>query len=74
MCPQRSPGGEHGNPLQYSCLENPYGQRSLAGYGLHCHKESDMTEQRGTAQHRWNIYKIEKNMIIIKAGLENYRI
>ena len=27
----RSPGGGHGNPLQYSCLENPYGQRSLAG-------------------------------------------
>ena len=21
----RSPGGGHGNPLQYSCLENPYG-------------------------------------------------
>ena len=20
----RSPGGEHGNPLQYSCLENPH--------------------------------------------------
>ena len=29
----RSPGGGHGNPLQYSCLENPHGQRSLAGYG-----------------------------------------
>ena len=28
----RSPGGGHGNPLQYSCLENPLGQRSLAGY------------------------------------------
>ena len=28
----RSPGGGHGNPLQYSCLENPHGQRSLAGY------------------------------------------
>ena len=27
----RSPGGGHGNPLQYSCLENPQGQRSLAG-------------------------------------------
>ena len=26
----RCPGGEHGNPLQYSCLENPHGQRSLA--------------------------------------------
>ena len=29
---ERSPGGGHGNPLQYSCLENPHGQRSLAGY------------------------------------------
>ena len=28
----RSPGGGHGNPLQYSCLENPHGQGSLAGY------------------------------------------
>ena len=27
----RSPGGGHGNPLQYSCLEKPHGQRSLAG-------------------------------------------
>ena len=28
----RSPGGGQGNPLQYSCLENPHGQRSLVGY------------------------------------------
>ena len=28
----RSPGGGHGNPLQYSSLKNPHGQRSLAGY------------------------------------------
>ena len=28
----RFSGGGHGNPLQYSCLENPHGQRSLAGY------------------------------------------
>ena len=27
----RSPGKGHGNPLQYSCLENPM-KRSLAGY------------------------------------------
>ena len=26
-----SPGGGWGNPLQYSCLENPHGQRSLVG-------------------------------------------
>ena len=25
----RSPGGSHGHPLQYSCLENSHGQRSL---------------------------------------------
>ena len=34
----RSPGGEQGNPLQYSCLENPHGQRSLAGYGPRGHR------------------------------------
>ena len=28
----RSPGEGHGNPLQYYCPENPYGQRKLAGY------------------------------------------
>ena len=28
----RSRGGGHGNPLLYSCMENPYGHRNLAGY------------------------------------------
>ena len=28
----KSPGEGHGNPLQYSFLENPHGQRSLVGY------------------------------------------
>ena len=40
----RSPGGRHGNPLQYSCLENHHGQRSLAGYSSWGRKESDTTE------------------------------
>ena len=30
-------------PLQYSCLENPHGQRTLAGYSPWGHKELDMT-------------------------------
>ena len=47
----RSPRGGHGNPLQYSCLENPHGQRSLVGYSPWGRKESDMTEQLSTAQH-----------------------
>ena len=25
----RSPGGGHGNPLQYSCLENPIERRAM---------------------------------------------
>ena len=35
----RTPGGGQGNPLQYSCLENPNGQRSLAGYSRRGCKE-----------------------------------
>ena len=46
----RSPGGGHGNPLQYSCLENPHGQRNLVGYNPWSAKELDMTEQLSTAQ------------------------
>ena len=42
------PGGGNGNPLQYSCLENPHGQRSLAGYSPWGRKEPDMTERRST--------------------------
>ena len=44
----RSPGGGHGDPLQYSCLENSHGQRSLAGYRAWGYKESDTTEQLST--------------------------
>ena len=40
----RSPGGGHGNPLQYSCLENPHGQRSLAGYSPRGRKELETAE------------------------------
>ena len=34
----RALGGGHDNPLQHSCLENPHGQRSLAGYNPWGHK------------------------------------
>ena len=40
----RSPGKGNGNPLQYSCLREFHGQRSLAGYSPQGRKESDMTE------------------------------
>ena len=49
----RSPGGEHGNPLQYSCLENPM-ERGAWRAIVPAVAESDTTE--GTARactHAW---------------------
>ena len=49
----RSPGEGNSTPaafLQYSCLENPHGQRSLAGCSPWGHKGLDTTEQLSTAQ------------------------
>ena len=44
----KCPGGGHGNPPQYSCLENPHGQRSLVGYSTWGRTELDMTERLST--------------------------
>ena len=40
----RFPEDGHGNPLQYSCLENSHGQRNLAGYSVQDRKELDTAE------------------------------
>ena len=50
----RAPGEGHGNPLQYSCLENPMDRWSLAGYSPWGHKELDTTE---ATQHTACAYK-----------------
>ena len=44
----RSPEEGHDNPLQYSCLEDAHGQRSLVGYSPLDHKGLDTTEQLST--------------------------
>ena len=46
----RSPGRGHGNPLQYSFLENPHGQRSLVGYRV-CGLTKSQTLLSKYAQH-----------------------
>ena len=44
----RSPGEGNGNPLQYSCLENPM-DRSLAGYSpWGCKESTELCEWAGT--------------------------
>ena len=40
----RSPGEGHGDPLQYSCLESPYGQRTLASCSPWGHRGLDTTQ------------------------------
>ena len=40
---ERSTGGEHGNPLQYFCLENPMNRGALWAT-VHGVAESDTTE------------------------------
>ena len=49
---ERSPGEGNDNPLQYSCLENPHGQRSLVGSSPWGRRELDMTEQPTQQQQR----------------------
>ena len=45
---EKSHGGGHGNPVQFSCLENPHGQRSLVDCNLWGRKESDKAEWLST--------------------------
>ena len=40
----RCPGGGHGNPFEYSCLENHHGQWSLAGYSSQGCRELHTTQ------------------------------
>ena len=41
---ERSPRRGYSNPLQYPCMKNPHGQKSLAGGSPWGYKESDRIE------------------------------
>ena len=48
------PGEGNGNPLQYSCLDNPHAQRSLVSYIVHgVAKELDKASKQ--QQHSFNL-------------------
>ena len=56
-----SPGGGHSNPLQYSGLENPHGQRSLDRLqSIRLQYQSDTTEWLSTAQQEKLIHRKNK--------------
>ena len=71
----RSPG-RYGNPLQYSCLENPHGQRSLAGYSPWSRKRCwppfhmlaghlEVTPCWPFIKHLFNLLPIKKNVLLV---------
>ena len=55
----RSPGGGHGNPFQYSCLENSHGQRNLTDYSQGGCKESDTAEWLNNNKQKWQPCQFE---------------
>ena len=69
---ERSHGGGPGKSLLCSCLENPQGQRSLAGTSPWGPKELDTAKQLSTARHiildcKWSLK--ERLKIMCKNGL-----
>ena len=64
----RSSGEGNGNPPQYSCLENPHGQRTLAGCSLLGRKESDTTEAKACTFVVWWSHALWKQEVCYLAS------
>ena len=59
----RSPGGGHGNPLQYSCLENPMDRGAWQAIVHRHHRKSDMTEAT------WHTGTLVENYAVARVSL-----
>ena len=78
----RSPGGGHDNPLQYSCLENPHGGRSLGAADPGVAKSQDTTKRLSTVQLRnvcispWlcNLFHIELFLVFSYESFYLYKV
>ena len=64
----RSPGGEHGNPLQYSCLENPMDREAWQSTVHRVTKSWTQLKQLNTQYTTVHIYHI----FIIHFGLPRW--
>ena len=69
---ERSLGGGNSNPLQYSWLENPHGQRSLASYNPCDGRESDMTEH--AAYTPWKVHDMANLLSPLRPQFPNYKM
>ena len=69
----RSPGEGNGYPLQYSCLENPHGQRSLAG-GLQwgCKESDTLNHFHFAVSHILHNYYCERGRIFHPVNVLSY--
>ena len=69
----RSPGGGHGNPLQYSCLESPMDREAwratVHGVTKNQTRLSDFNRKADTATHIWSTGLERKSALVLK-GLE----
>ena len=64
----RSPGGGHGNPLQYSCLENPHGQKNLEDYSPWRHRVGHNRATKhstGMVENEFQLMRLRKEEILI---------
>ena len=59
--PGSIPGEGNGNPLQYSCLDNPHAQRRLVSYIVHgVAKELDRTKRLTVSHFHFNFSLFKK--------------
>ena len=69
----RSPGGGHGNPLQYSCLENPM-ERGAWQAAVHGVTKSQtqlrkLSTQAGRKEHRTKTFSKKSSNLLLKLYL-----
>ena len=67
-----SPGKRIGYPLQYSCLENHHGQRSLAGHSPGGCKELDTTVSDGAQHSTVNTQNCAMGVDFLNDGLNQF--
>ena len=62
----RSPGGGHGNPLHYSYLENPHGQRSLVHRGLRSIGSHRVGHSRSDGMRHASVHTLDSNSVTLE--------